>query len=139
MPAAFEMKRKDFLYNVEQRQRKLQIMTTFRQEANTLDDEASIFAHHNRRHSNGDVLSTNQLIHPFKHQLHLPLGIETMKQTNQQLVQTSALKKQFIDAKKKEKEKYQEKHENRIKAELYKEKILHKVLEQKRERKILDA
>ena len=31
LPAAFELNRKDFLYNAEQRQRKLQIMSSFRQ------------------------------------------------------------------------------------------------------------
>ena len=31
LPVAFELRRKDFLYNAEQRQRKRQIMTTFRQ------------------------------------------------------------------------------------------------------------
>ena len=54
------------------------------------------------------------------------------------VLQTSSLKKQFFEEKKKEMEKTKEKYENRIKAELYKEKVLHKVLEQKREQKILN-
>jgi len=134
VPTALEQKKKDFIYNLEQRQRNLQIITAFRQEAHNLDAEASVFFHHNRRHAGNDIVSTNQLDHPFNHQLQLPEGTHKFKQRNKDLIQTSSMRAKFIQEKKKAKERQKMKIENRMKAELYKEKVLHKVLEKKAKR-----